>query len=581
MGNIKAMTWYSEKPTSTGLTDAPTTYIYQYDPKYNFVESTWGTGLNFANSPATFSATTANKEMVRDPVTQAPAYDDNGNILNLQRTNASGTLQDKFAYTYNANTNQLSSVVNTATGTSQTYATYGYDARGYVTAEATGDGSPQKYMVYDAKGKVTAVYQDAAHTQPLAGFAYDEVGRRIKKLSYNSAYQLSRITYYTDGVIYTQAVAGGTVTPQEYQIEDANQGRLGIYYAQGPIYAYELHDHLGNVRAVIAAGGSPYQVRMYTDYYPFGMVISSGGTNDDRYGYQGQYAEKDPETGWNAFELRMYNSRIGRWLQADPKGQFFSPYVAMGNDPVKNTDKDGGATGDGDPDGTDGGNGGNGGDCPDCPGKSAWQKFMDWLGGFFKYNAETHDPDTKEYHSMPLQDAAQQDLVSQKIVTDLSTYEQPIADNTRVTMGMSAESDGVTAELSYTGYILKPDDPSGYAQLKIDTKVADVQGRLYNDNHTEVDGKIKIWDIMPGQYPVTKQEADGNEIKLTLEVSADGMKAFLEVEFDPQKIADEYHQLKPTLDIINSSYNINISNFGTYPQRNAGYQNNLNFWLAR
>ncbi|MCA6372851.1 MAG: hypothetical protein IM631_15875, partial [Cytophagales bacterium] len=44
-----------------------------------------------------------------------------------------------------------------------------------------------------------------------------------------------------------------------------------------------------------------------------------------RYGYQGKYAEKDDETGWNHFELREYDPIIGRWTTKDPEGQFDSP----------------------------------------------------------------------------------------------------------------------------------------------------------------------------------------------------------------------------------------------------------------
>ena len=65
---------------------------------------------------------------------------------------------------------------------------------------------------------------------------------------------------------------------------------------------------------------------------------------DYRYGYQGEYAEKDEETGLNAFQLRMYDSRIGRWISPDPYGEFHSPYLAMGNNPVSVTDPDGGCT---------------------------------------------------------------------------------------------------------------------------------------------------------------------------------------------------------------------------------------------
>jgi hypothetical protein len=38
----------------------------------------------------------------------------------------------------------------------------------------------------------------------------------------------------------------------------------------------------------------------------------------------------------------MYDSRIGRWLGPDPKGQFASPYEGMGNNPVTGSDQAGG-----------------------------------------------------------------------------------------------------------------------------------------------------------------------------------------------------------------------------------------------
>jgi RHS repeat-associated protein len=59
-----------------------------------------------------------------------------------------------------------------------------------------------------------------------------------------------------------------------------------------------------------------------------------------RYAYQGQ--EKDVETGKEAFELRLWDSRIGRWLTTDPYRQYSSPYLGMGNDPINGIDSDGG-----------------------------------------------------------------------------------------------------------------------------------------------------------------------------------------------------------------------------------------------
>jgi hypothetical protein len=52
-----------------------------------------------------------------------------------------------------------------------------------------------------------------------------------------------------------------------------------------------------------------------------------------------------------AFQLRLWDGRIGRWLSPDPYGQYASPYLGMGNNPISLTDPDGGST-----------------DCPTCPG---------------------------------------------------------------------------------------------------------------------------------------------------------------------------------------------------------------------
>ena len=77
------------------------------------------------------------------------------------------------------------------------------------------------------------------------------------------------------------------------------------------------------------------------NYYPFGMPMPNRNVEGNyRYKYQGQ--EKDIETGKEAFELRLWDSRIGRWLTTDPYGQHFSPYLGMGNNPISRVDPDGG-----------------------------------------------------------------------------------------------------------------------------------------------------------------------------------------------------------------------------------------------
>lgn len=89
---------------------------------------------------------------------------------------------------------------------------------------------------------------------------------------------------------------------------------------------------------------SGVHVTQATDYGVWGDVIREAKTDESiyRFGYQGLYAEKDEETGWNHFELRAWNPLIGRWLVTDPFQQFHSPYVGMGNNPVGSVDPRGG-----------------------------------------------------------------------------------------------------------------------------------------------------------------------------------------------------------------------------------------------
>ncbi|GAB4519415.1 MAG: hypothetical protein Tsb004_30460 [Allomuricauda sp.] len=102
-------------------------------------------------------------------------------------------------------------------------------------------------------------------------------------------------------------------------------------------------DHLGNVRAVFTKTNDDANLEGYTDYYPFGMPMPGrtlSGAEGYRYAFQGQ--EKDPETGKEAFQLRIWDGRIGRWLSPDPYGQFNSPYLGMGNNPILANDPNGG-----------------------------------------------------------------------------------------------------------------------------------------------------------------------------------------------------------------------------------------------
>lgn len=342
-GNVTGMSWQSNKPATVISTDQsgtiqnPTMYTYSYDPKYQYSQSVWGTP-NYSNGTFTPSGTNIYQE-------KQITYDANGNILGLQRTNSNGTLSDNFSqYSYQPNTNKLNSVGNTTTPTA--YASFTYDELGRLKSESKTGAPFAYYLKYDLTGKITGIYADAALTQLKLSYAYDETGNRISRTDNTGSSAITTYYVYDAKGIVLGIYTGSSLSEMPVYGDD----RLGTYFTNGSRYVYEIRDNVGSVRVAFNRNKLSGQadIFQFNDYYPYGSIARSGGTGY-RYDYQGAFAEKDPVTGFNNFDLRMYDSRIGRWLTVDPAGQYYSPYVAMGNNPTTRSDPDGGSDGDGDP----------------------------------------------------------------------------------------------------------------------------------------------------------------------------------------------------------------------------------------
>ena len=188
-------------------------------------------------------------------------------------------------------------------------------------------------------GKITGIYADAAMKQLKIAYTYDELGKRISRTDYMGTNPST--TYYVyDSQGNSLAIYNGTaLTEMPFYGAD----RLGTYTLANNNYVYELRDNVGSVRVVVNRNkltNGQADITTYDDYYPYGSITQSGGTGY-RYEYQGKFAEKDSVTGFNNFELRMYDGKIGRWLSTDPKHQYSSPYVGMGNNPVSGFDPTG------------------------------------------------------------------------------------------------------------------------------------------------------------------------------------------------------------------------------------------------
>ncbi len=151
------------------------------------------------------------------------------------------------------------------------------------------------------------------------------------------------------------------------QVPEGTMEKLGLNYTAkvpGTLYIYVAAEGSEDVDYYfdeLRIAHEQARVVRSTDYYPFGSVqrtVSTSDTRQYRFGYQGQFAEYDTLTGWNHFDLREYDPVIGRFTQTDPMGQYWSPYVGMGNSPVMGVDPTGGT-------------------CETCPETSEYDDYRD------------------------------------------------------------------------------------------------------------------------------------------------------------------------------------------------------------
>ncbi len=273
-------------------------------------------------------------------------YDANGNIQSLKRnknTEGESNKMDDLVYNYDSQKpNQLLQVEDSVTEETQAddikHQTSSNNYEYNVIGQLVKNNAENIEYIYNTSGLVTEVKQNGS---VRVKFYYNDRGQRVRKESYNPTTSTIDYTeHYVRDAAGTPMAIYRNNNLEEHTVYGAS--RLGIYKKNTGKTSYEITDHLGNVRVVISKAEPDNYFG--TDYYPFGMPMPSrhSAGNQYRYAFQGQ--EKDSETGKEAFELRLWDARIGRWLTTDPYGEFFSPYLGMGNNPVSTIDIDGGCT---------------------------------------------------------------------------------------------------------------------------------------------------------------------------------------------------------------------------------------------
>ena len=339
-GNIGSIRWHNS--TSAPGSSNIDTYKYQYN-KNNWLKQA-DFGVSNASSSVSYTQNSNNDYQVSNLT-----YDANGNIKTLKRNKhyQSGNAMDNLTYNYDSTKkNQLKRIIDAAGNAANANDIYTQvNANNYVynqIGQLIENKEEQLKYYYNTSGLVTEIKKN---NLSLVKFFYNDRGHRVKKEIYTNG-SLTRNDYYVRDAAGSIMAVYEDSTVKEHTIYGAS--RLGVYYRTSGTNVYQLTDHLGNVRAVVMKNGSnALSVTNKTDYYPFGMPMPNRNVEGNyRYKYQGQ--EKDPETGKEAFELRLWDSRIGRWLTTDPYGQYHSPYLGMGNNPISQIDPDGGMSGPGD-----------------------------------------------------------------------------------------------------------------------------------------------------------------------------------------------------------------------------------------
>ncbi len=253
-GIAASMRWRTDKTYGAGTTEFTGMYVFDYDALYQLTEARFATP-NFIGNSFSFAG---NNFRVSDM-----SYDPNGNILALRRYNGTGARTNDFTYRYNTGgtTVQQNNQLRDIPG----YSTYAYDAVGQLITDDKTATSGDQFVDYDALGRVTNVYSDAGKTQLKITNVYDDQGFRLAKVSYVDG----RTTWYNrapDGKVlsvYETVHATGTTSKTEVPIYAAS--KLGVYYpspGEPGSTAYELTDHLGNVRAIVKEQQDVYLATM-------------------------------------------------------------------------------------------------------------------------------------------------------------------------------------------------------------------------------------------------------------------------------------------------------------------------------
>lgn len=324
------ITYKDPSTTTTGSqiykwTVGSTTYTYTYDTRGNM------TAISDGSKTTTYVYDSFD-QLIRENnqaagKTWVYTYDDGGNILTKKEysytTGTLGTVLDTITYGYGDSTwkDLLTS----------------YDGQA-LTTDAIGN------LINDGTWSYTWRHGRQLYGMNKTGtsvtYGYDSDGKRITKTVNGTTYNY----HYLDNQLTEMTWSGNNLHFTYDEI-----GPMSVIY-NGAEYFY-LKNAQGDVTGLVNSSGT--QVVDYT-YDAWGNILSTTGSMADSLGYtnpiryRGYYY--DSETELYYLQSRFYNSKIGRWINADDPEMLFKEFEELlqynlfaycWNNPVNMYDPDG------------------------------------------------------------------------------------------------------------------------------------------------------------------------------------------------------------------------------------------------
>jgi RHS repeat-associated protein len=354
----------------------PVGYNYRYDQLNRLKET--------RQQELAIGATGWNATTAIEAFKESLSYDGNGNILSYIRNGSKehGVVMDQLNYLYkrDASGNLLNNTLSQVTDAvdnpnytedikNQQIGNYKYDNIGNLLSDEQEGISKIEWNSY---GKILEITKSA---ESSLSFQYDATGNRwVKSFVKDGIEELNYYVYDLQGnilAVYGNKNGDNNLYWKQQHLYGRN--RLGVWNIDAPLSTteiydrwlqkgnkqYELTNHLGNVLVTISDKSvdsvignvvDHYEAEILSsqDYYPFGMLQPDRQWRLGNYCYGFNGKQNDDEIsgrGKNiAYENRIYDARLGRWLSVDPLQMKYpesSPYSFSLNSPLYLKDIDG------------------------------------------------------------------------------------------------------------------------------------------------------------------------------------------------------------------------------------------------